>query len=130
MLTLTDEEKDSLIKSINMCDGLIMQGEYDKFICNYAIDNDIQLMWICLGMQIIGKVDADKNNYIEDVVVKNKAKKNILVLIVNIIILKKVTSFKISAYSDDGLIEAIELPNKKIYKQKKYLLLIFYILCS
>ena len=55
---LTDEEKEMLIDQIKRCDGLLMPGgfkvnNFDRFICEYATDNDIPLFGICLGMQVM-----------------------------------------------------------------------------
>lgn len=47
-----------LLNVLNICDGIVMPGgsdiyEYDRFICKYATDNDIPILGICLGMQIM-----------------------------------------------------------------------------
>lgn len=143
-IRLTDEEKKDLIIMINMCDGIIMPGghkwyEYDEFICNYAIDHNIPLLGICMGMQLMGKIDNIKSNLIGDTTFKNDTslnhdqKEQQYVHKVNIdknsflgkIIqkdmievnsrhnyhIKNANLFKVVAYSEDGLIEAIELPS-------------------
>lgn len=55
---LTQEEIEILIKEIRMCDGILMPGgtrryEYDKFITNYCLENNIPILGICLGMQLL-----------------------------------------------------------------------------
>ena len=69
---LNDCIKTDLIKQINICDGILLPGgckifEYDKFICKYAIDNNIPLLGICLGMEIIAAVDCDDEEVIEKI---------------------------------------------------------------
>ncbi len=146
MPKLTIDEKEDLIKVINMCDGLIMQGgskwyEYDEFICNYAIDMDIPLLATCLGMQIMGKVDNDRNNiddyatfendttidhfqkgikYVHQIKIEENTLLSLIIDELHIDVnskhnrhIKKCNSFKVAAVASDGIIEAIEYPWKK-----------------
>jgi putative glutamine amidotransferase len=141
---LTDEEKKDLIRMINLCDGIIMPGgykwyEYDIFICNYAIDNNIPLLGICMGMQLMGQVDNIKSNLVGDTNIKNDtiidhnqkdvqyvhkvniSKGSFLYKILGKDVIevnsrhnyhiKNVNFFNVVAYSEDNLIEAIELPS-------------------
>lgn len=143
VVRLTAEEKQDLIRMINLCDGIIMPGghkwyEYDEFICTYAIDHNIALLGICMGMQLMGKIDNNKNNFIGDTTFKNDTilnhdqKEQQYVHKVDIVKdsflwkiiredtievnsrhnyhIKNSNFFKVVAYSEDGLIEAIELP--------------------
>lgn len=69
---MSEEEKQELIKIIKMCDGIIMPGggrifEYDKFICKFVIENDIPLLGICLGMQIMASVDCINKKVVEEI---------------------------------------------------------------
>jgi len=131
---------DNLHEVLKFCKGIIMPGgeditEYDKYICKYAIENDIPILGICLGMQIMATYDND--NDLE----KNETELNHMNLTADYVheinidkdsflykILEKETidvnsrhnyhainpgSFEVSAMSDDGLIEAIEMKNKK-----------------
>ena len=55
---LSETEKESIIRQIKNCDGLLMPGgfktnNFDLFIMQYAIENDIPILGICLGMQIL-----------------------------------------------------------------------------
>ena len=111
--------------------------EYDRFIYEYSLKKDISILGICGGMQLMGLVD----NIEKDILVKNNTdlnhfkrevkyvhKVNIIenTLLSKIINkkeikinsrhnyhLNKVNNLKISSYSEDRLIEAVELPNKK-----------------
>lgn len=140
---MTESEKNDLRKIIDMCDGILMQGgnewyEYDEFICNYAINKNIPLLGICLGMQLMGKVDTN-NETASDISIKNNTninhdqkgikyvhkvnidKDSLLYKIIgkhqievnstHNYHIENTNKFKISAYSEDGLIEALELPN-------------------
>lgn len=127
---LTDKEKDDLIKLLELCDGIVMPGgddpyDYDFFINEYAIKNDIPILGICLGMQIMGLSDGSelvkinnhyltkhfvylKNNtylkkiYNEDNVIVNSRHKYAII---------EVKNYIVSSISD--VIESIEYPNKK-----------------
>lgn len=137
---LTEEEKDMLIKQINFCDGILMTGgfrinKYDRFISEYATDNDIPLLGICLGMQIMAnykkKLWIVKNDsYIthrrEDgdcyhkVVLNKKSKLYEIVKTDRFTVnsrhyyhVEPNDNYDIVAVSDDHYIEAIEMKNKK-----------------
>lgn len=141
---LTIDEKDELIRVIDLCDGIVMPGtyklyEYDSFIYKYALNKDIPILGICGGMQLMGIVDNE--GLTKDVLVRNETGLNhfqkgidyvhnieiientLLNKILNKKELKvnsrhnyhllKTNNLKISAYSEDKLIEAVEVPNKK-----------------
>lgn len=142
---LDTEEQNDIIRVIHMCDGIILQGGYysyyyDEFIAKYCIDNNIPILGICLGAQVLAAVDCntsrkrnvrliesekeDHNQYENDYAHSIKINKDSLLYnIVNtekmevnsrhkygIINLNKAS---ISALSDDGIIEAIEFPENK-----------------
>ena len=142
---LVEDEKKDLIEEIKMCDGIILSGgnkfyEYDEFICEYAIDNDIPLLGICAGMQAMARIDnrkkyddyrnirndTDINHYQMDETYVHKVNLNkesmlrkiighdtIKVNSVHNYHIAKTNKFTISGVSEDGLIEAIEIKNRK-----------------
>lgn len=142
---LTDDEKNDLSLILEKCDGILMPGGYcwydfDEYICAYALKNNIPILGICLGMQILGSIDVFDIDGNHDFTVKNDTNINhcqidkkyvhdcfimpgILYQILNT---DKITVnsrhnyhitpkpyFHIEAYSEDGLIEAISIPNCK-----------------
>lgn len=138
---LTNKEKEIYREMVDMCDGIIMPGgsrmyNYDEYILKYAIDKDIPVLGICLGMQLLANIDNQtycletnetevnhkqpKKKYIHKVKILDNTmlstiitKKEIKVNSNHGFHVSKVNEFKISAYSEDGLIEAIEMPNKR-----------------
>jgi len=55
---LSYEEEEMLISQLKMCDGILMPGgfkmlNFDFFILDYAIKNNIPILGICLGMQVM-----------------------------------------------------------------------------
>lgn len=138
---LTEEEKQDLYRLIDMCDGIILEGglssaSYEFEVAKYAIENDIPLLGICAGFNNIiratgGDVFQDKNNVRHNLEDGSIAHKNIIkenTMLFNI--LKKnevevdslhtffakdanIKNLEISAYSDDGYVEAVELKDKK-----------------
>ncbi len=121
---------------IDLVDGVIFSGgddfeEYDKAALKYIYDIDKPVLGICLGMQLMGNIFGCK-----EVNVKNHKKNLSYAHSVHIFrnsklynIFKKDeikvnsrhnstikdTIMKVSAISNDGVIEAIEDPNKKFF---------------
>ena len=115
--------------------------EYDEIIYKYALEKDIPILGICAGMQLISKMDTYQDQPIRDTTVRNntlishKASGQKYVHYVDIMNntnlknivgknrinvnsshnyhIDKVNKLIISAYSEDGLIEAVEYPKKK-----------------
>ncbi|MBR1377154.1 MAG: gamma-glutamyl-gamma-aminobutyrate hydrolase family protein [Bacilli bacterium] len=134
---LTEEEKEELIRQIKLCDGILLQGgnrwfEYDEFISSYIIEHDIPALFICMSMQHLPFVDYAKyqNKEVMDHksdedykhtinIDKNSVLYKILgkeVLCVNSFHKYAITESNktnVIATSPDGVIEAIEYPNKK-----------------
>ena len=138
---LTEKDKNMLIEELKLCDGILMPGgfranKFDMFILDYAIVNDIPILGICLGMQIMSnyKRDVFKNEkndsfiehkgegYMHEVTLDKSSK-------LYSIIKKdrfKVTSrhlyhilpndnYVVSSLSDDNYIESIEMKDKKYH---------------
>lgn len=142
---LTEEEKDDLKRLVDMCDGLLIPGgykwyEFDEFIYNYALEKNIPILGICAGMQMMCRIDCNKNNICEDTTVRNNTlidhhqrgqkyvhnvniiEDTLLSKIINKAEIKvnskhnyhveNIVNLKISAYSEDGLIEAVEYDDR------------------
>lgn len=55
---LTQKEEEMIVRQLKICDGILMPGgfkllNYDFFILDYAIKNDIPILGICMGMQVM-----------------------------------------------------------------------------
>lgn len=143
--TEISNSQNDLINIIKTCDGIIIPGglrilEFDKFIAKYSIDNDVPVLGICLGMQILActdceneiiidkicedlentyhksedefvhKVKIDKNSYLYNIVGSEK----FLVNSRHRCKILKTNKFDVVGIScDDGIIEAIERKDKK-----------------
>ena len=137
---LTNNEKESIIEELKLCDGILMQGgnrwyEYDEFILNYCIKHDIPCLAICMSMQLLNNIElynagvesirekvgghVSEEDYVHNVTIsedsilykilgKNKIKVNSL----HTYAIKE-SKINVSAVSEDGIIEALEYPNKK-----------------
>ena len=119
---------------LDLCDGIIIPGgnkihPYHFKILDYAINNNIPLLGICMGNQVIGLYSAGSNNE-DDLVRVDNHFGNDITHNINIkkgSLLYKLFSdklevnsrhnfkveevnlpFKVSAYSDDKIIEGIE----------------------
>jgi len=137
---LTDEEKRDLHQLIDRLDGIILEGgltsaSYEYEVAKYAIEKDVPLLGICAGFNnIIRAMGGDvfqENIERHNVSDGSIAHKNIIKegsLLYDILgtteinvnslhnFFAKDTNIKnleISAHSDDGYIEAIELKDKR-----------------
>ena len=125
---------DDVIKNINKCTGIIMQGGDDfldihKNIIKYLYDNDIPLLAICMSMQAMGvlfdgkliKVKNHKSNkrYVHKVRIKKDTllykifKKDEIYVNSSHKEALEYTNLDVSAKSD--IIEAIESKDKKFF---------------
>lgn len=142
---LTEQDKNDIYEVLSKCDGVLMTGgsrwfEFDEIVCKYALDNNIPILGICLGMQLLGNVDNFNGVRDSDRTIRNNVKidhcqENIPYvheciiydgILYDILGLDniKVNSrhnyhiveknyFHIDARSEDGLIEAIHIPDHK-----------------
>lgn len=136
---MTDIEKDIIKNQLRLCDGILMPGgtrryEYDRFITNYCLEEDVPVLGICLGMQLLAThINRDTLELIDDcshskpgideVHTVRLAKDSKLFGIigeeeffVNSRHKYKVTEtgeMEVVGYSSEGIIEAIEHKNKR-----------------
>lgn len=137
---ITNKEQETYMQMIDMCDGLIIPGGYriynfHEFIVKYALEKDIPIFGICMGMQLLANIDnnyncvvlneteinhkqtnqkyAHKIKILDGTLLKEIVKKDEIEVNSNHKYhITKVNNFIVSAYSKDGLIEAIECSNK------------------
>jgi putative glutamine amidotransferase len=138
---LTNQEKEDLHSLIDLCDGIILEGglssaSYEVEVAKYAIKKDIPLLGICAGFNIIirsmggtpffmkekhihnqedGKY-AHKNKIIKDTLLyKILENEDISVNSVHTMFAREedVKGLEISAFSEDGYVEAVELSSNR-----------------
>lgn len=117
-----------LLNILNICDGILMPGgsdiyECDRFIYKYATENDVPILGICLGMQIMEEEYLSNTKTLHQginhsIITKKGSIINRLVgdVVVNSRHNERITDTKnhdITAWSTDGCIEAIEHKNNK-----------------
>ncbi len=135
---LTEEEKRVIDKNLDCCDGLFLPGgikftPYDRYILEYAIEKKIPTLGICLSMQMMScyqeEVKLEENNteinhkqeddfsFSHKVKIKKDSKLYEILgkeeIFVNSFHRYHATEnhlYKTTAYSEDGLIEALEYP--------------------
>lgn len=137
---LTLKEKQDLINQINLCNGIILQGggfsdEYECWIAKYCYDNNIPILGICAGNNNVvravgGKIlrfgdnEAHKSldTYVHKIKIDKKAnlykiigKEEIMVNSRHKAYTADSSILKCVAYSDDGVVEAVEDARKKFY---------------
>ncbi len=145
MPRMTSQEIEDLKRQVDLCDGILLPGgnriyEYAYEVLEYACKKDVPCLGICLGMQTMACCKNDRNSKILTRIDSNINHKNLnpeYVHFVNIekdtklysilknekirvnskhnYCIKEANNLKISAYSEDGIIEAIELEDKKFF---------------
>ena len=123
---LTNLELENLEYVLKLCDGILMPGgeepfKYDYEILKYAIKNNIPILGVCLGMQIMCSLNdynltpvynhylVNHKIYLDESKLKEILKKD--VLYVNSRHKEQVKTsgiYKVVARSDDEVIEAVE----------------------
>ncbi|MBP3841090.1 MAG: gamma-glutamyl-gamma-aminobutyrate hydrolase family protein [Bacilli bacterium] len=137
----TIEEEKSIVKWLKLCDGILFPGgfkltKYDRYVLEYAVENDIPTLGICLGMQILSsykeeinftkieessiihkqtnpsghshEVTIDRNSKLYEIIGKEK-------IMVNSFHTKQASPnkyYKVVATAPDGVIEGMELQDK------------------
>ena len=135
-----DEEEIKRVKPIiDMCDGIIFPGGVtcsylDSDLARYLHEIDKPTLGFCLGMQVLGrafngnkleKIDgtnhSSQEEYVHNAIINENSKlyeilgaKEIKVNSRHNYCIKE-TELDIVAYSDDGIVEAIEDRDKKFY---------------
>ena len=112
-----------LLDILNICDGIIAPGgtdiyDYDRYILDYAIKNDVPILGICLGMQIMEEKYMSKTKTLHQGINHNIITKKESIVgntIGNTIVnsrhnecITDTDDYEITAKSSDGCIEAIE----------------------
>ncbi len=138
---LTNQEKEDLYTLLDKCDGIVLEGglssaSYEIEAAKYAVKNDIPILGICAGFNNIiralggtpflmkedtihnqedGKY-AHKNIIIKDTLLYDILnEEEIKVNSIHTLFAKEedINGLEISAFSDDGYVEAIELSKNK-----------------
>ena len=140
-LELTGKERDSIEKYLDMVDGVLFPGGYkitifDEYLLKRCIERNIPTLGICLGMQLMSnykrpfKTEANNskinhkqedNNILTHKIIVNKdsslygilEKDEIMVNSFHKFHVFENDEFIVSARSEDGYIEAIEMKDKK-----------------
>ena len=137
----SDLEKILINKQIDSVNGLLFPGGYkftpfDRYILDYAVYKDIPTLGVCLGMQLIScfnkevsllpiessinhkqdndldfthSVTIDKDSILYDIIGTDKIKVNSF----HKMMATPNPNVKVIAYSEDGIIEGVVIPNKK-----------------
>ena len=138
---LSENEKNILKNMVDLCDGLIIPGgsywyDYDVFVTEYALKKNIPILGICLGMQLLASIENNKyslidnytniehrninSRYVHDINILDNTKLKSILKTNKIKVnsrhkshIEKSNNYIVSAYSNDGIIEAIELGDKR-----------------
>ena len=140
-IELTGKERDSIEKYLDMVDGVLFPGGYkitifDEYLLKRCIERDIPTLGICLGMQLMSnykrpfkteandsninhkqenddvlthKIIVNKDSYLYEILEKDE----IMVNSFHKFHAFENDNFIVSARSEDGYIEAMEMKNKK-----------------
>lgn len=138
---LTEEEQQDLLYELDLCDGLLIPGgyrwfaNYDAFLAKAAIDRNMPVLGICAGMQMLSTLTSQeritkeidstvkhhqrgaRDVHMVDIVPQTKLSKLIQKDKISVnsqhrYQVMKADGYTINAYSEDGIIEGIELSDK------------------
>lgn len=138
---LLEEEKKNIDYYLNMVDGVIFPGghkvtPFDKYVLNRCVELDKKVLGICLGMQLISSYNKEFKTYLNNTYIDHDQEDdNILIHKVSInkdsklyeiIGLEEILvnsyhdyhieditdDLSVSALSEDGFIEGVEIPSK------------------
>ena len=138
---LSQEEYNSLITQINLCDGIIFQGgkacdNYEMIVAKYCYEHDIPTLGICCGQNVIVRAlggttyeisNPEKHNqiiknYVHNIYINPNSKFYDIVkckeMKVNSRHTKTVGSWPLLekvATCEDGYVDVVESKNKKFY---------------
>lgn len=134
--TLTKEDQEDIIRIIQLCNGILLQGgsdfyDYDIFVAQKAHELDLPTLGICLGMQTMacafhGELGRIKHHqslkkYVHPIDINPQSQLFKILpkqqLMVNSrhqeVVLN--TDLYVCARAEDGSIEAVEDTNKRFY---------------
>ena len=137
--TIFDNNEQKRVRAwLSKCNGIVITGgnkptDLDYFVLEYAIDNNLPIFGICLGMQVMSTYNCENNlilignedhrkvgsKYVHEVNLKEDSKlfkylgykKRIKVNSRHVEQVVNGGIFKIAALSDDGVVEAVENEN-------------------
>ena len=140
---LTEKEKENINQYLDMIDGMVFPGgkkvsPYDQYVLEQCVKRNIPTLGICLGMQIMSCyqrefkveiIDSTLSHYQEnddELTHKVKIQKDSLLyeilqkeeIIVNSFHRYHITendNYSVSAMSEDGIIEGIEMKNQRFH---------------
>lgn len=140
---MTEEEKKVIDEYLSMVDGVVFPGgnkvtPYDTYLLQRCIEKDIPTLGICLGMQLMScyqedfkvlPIESDTPHYQEtdsgfshkvtiqkdSLLYKILQKDEIMVNSFHRYHVTENPNYKVSAMSEDGFIEGIEIPHLKFH---------------
>ncbi len=142
-MDVCEEEKKILERTLELCDGFLFPGGsswygFDQYVFQYAYIHDKPVLGICLGMQLIANYPhfnekcsdftetissfiehQSKECYVHSIQLFSSKLQDILdsdFILVNSRHSSKIQNdsfFLVSSVSQDGVIESIEIPNRK-----------------
>lgn len=130
---ISKEEKTRTIELLKLCNGIVFPGgdewtTLDEVALEYAIQNDIPVLGICLGMQLFGSFGdvkkifrignsshKSKDDYVHKISIKRDSflydilkNEEIMVNSRHFYTVRPYSEWEVSAESEDGIVEAIE----------------------